>query len=177
MAQDLVSKPEDNVLYMSRRSELRLTHTPRYPILGPGGQKVGEGKGVALGFRDGTARLPKTGEVILKDSLDGGESRMPAEEAHKWLREHRLFGDQEEGFWEVVQPAPPISEEEQERMLTAALGLDSETLQGMADQERAGWGREQIIRQCEEAVSKIQQVHDKAAADAAAAAKPKPKAS
>lgn len=175
----LVSQPEKDVLYMARRSALRLTHTQRYPIRGAMGQQVGETPGVFPSFRDGVLRVPKEGEVKFRDSLNGGIGKLDAAEANAWLLDHPLYGDKEEGFWRVDPPPPPVSDEEQGRMMQAALALDVDTLRGMAEQERAGWGREQIIRHCEQSVAKIEEVkaQERERAEAEAAKTPrKPKA-
>jgi hypothetical protein len=87
MTEILVSPTDQTVLYMSRRAELRLTMVPRYPKLNQvTGAKQGETKGAFIGFRDGQVRIPKTGEYVTVDTLDGGESEpMPSPEVHEWL--------------------------------------------------------------------------------------------
>lgn len=167
MTEVLVSPTDSTVLYMSRRSELRLTMVPRYPKLNQvTGQKQGDTKGVFIGFRDGQVRIPKTGEYVTVDTLDGGESApMQAEEIHEWMGRHRLFGNQLEGFWRVDPTAPPVSSEEMQAMMDAALTLDEETLQEIVRQETAGWGRAQILERAEDALAKIATI--KAEAEAA----------
>lgn len=184
MTETLVSPTDQTVLYMSRRSELRLTMVPRYPKLNQvTGAKQGETKGAFIGFRDGQVRIPKTGEYVTVDTLDGGESQpMPAEEVHEWLMRHRLFGNQLEGFWRVDPTAPPVSQDEMRVMMNAATTLDEETLREIVRQEEAGWAREDILSVAREALDRIGEIHAHAEAaqrEAESAPKkpgPKPKA-
>jgi hypothetical protein len=183
MTEILVSPTEETVLYMSRRAELRLTMVPRYPKLNQvTGAKQGETKGAFIGFRDGQVRIPKTGEYRTVDTLDGGESEtMDVAEVHEWLQKHRLFGNQLEGFWRVDPSAPPVSSEELQVLMDAALTLDAETLEEIIRQESGGWRREQIIDRAEDALMKIAAIREREAAaqreqeQAPAKAKPGPK--
>jgi hypothetical protein len=184
MTETLVSPTDQTVLYMSRRAELRLTMVPRYPKLNQvTGAKQGETKGAFIGFRDGQVRIPKTGEYVTVDTLDGGESQpMPAEEVHEWLSRHRLFGNRFEGFWRVDPTAPPVSQDEMRVMMNAATTLDEETLREIVRQEEAGWAREDILSVAREALERIGEIREQAEAaqrEAEAAVKkpgPKPKA-
>jgi hypothetical protein len=183
MTEILVSPTEETVLYMSRRDELRLTMVPRYPKLNQvTGAKQGETKGAFIGFRDGQVRIPKTGEYRTVDTLDGGESEtMDVAEVHEWLQRHRLFGNQLEGFWRVDPTAPPVSQDEMRALMNAALRLDTETLEEIVRQERAGWNRPQIVEEAEQALEQAREIHAQAEAaqreqeQAPAKAKPGPK--
>lgn len=155
----LVAAPEDHVLFMSRRSELRLVKTPRYPIHGPSGQKVGEAPGEALAFRDGTLRVPLEGSVRLEDGRE-----VPAGPIREWLEQHKLFTDREDGFWRIDPVAPPISREEFDAMMDLVLELDAEKLEALIEQERAGWNREDLLASAERSLARV-----KAALEAAAA--------
>jgi hypothetical protein len=150
VAEPLVTPTETSFLYMARRQSLRLIHTPRYDRYGAGGRKLGEDPGVAVAFSDGVLRVPKEGKVTLEDGR-----QVDADEIARWLDSHRLLGDIEEGFWRVDPSAPPVSEEEIERLMDAAMRLDVELLDEMARQEREGWGREAVIRRAEESAAKI----------------------
>ena len=155
----LVTPLDKTVLYLSRRSELRLTKKPRYPQRNPvSGVVDGYSPGEWIGFRDGQVRIPKTGKVQMQDSLDGGIFTADAAEVHEWLANHRLFGNQEEGFWRVDPSAPPVSQDEMRTMMEAALRLDEDLLREIIEAERAGWGREQIIQEAENALARIDQM-------------------
>lgn len=176
----LVSPADTTVLYLARRSELRLTMKPRYAIRNPvSGQIDGYTPGAWIGFRDGQVRIPKTGTVQMQDTLDGGMSEaMEAEDVHAWLMGHRLNGNREEGFWRVDPAAPPISNEELETLMDAALRLDVDVLEEIIRQERAGWAREQIIGRAQGALDRIgemQQAQAQADAQEPAAEPPKAK--
>lgn len=175
----LVSQPETKTLYMSRRSELRLVKDPRYPLMGPLGQKVGETVGAAIPFREGVFRCPPTGTVTLEDGRQADAAEITA-----WLDSHRLNGNVEEGFWRVDPTAPAISRDEIEQLAQASIALDTDTLRRMIEQEEAGWGREDILQTARNAIEKIEAVKADAKAELereaeereAARAKGKPKA-
>lgn len=149
----LVSAPEDSVLFMCRRSDLRLVKTPRYPIRGAAGQQVGEEPGQVISFRDGALRLPKDGTVLLEDGREAD-----VEEVVAWLDRHRLNGDTEGGFWRVDPTAPPISRAELDQLMELVLELNDEKLQRFIDQERAGWERTDLIEAAEKALEKVLEV-------------------
>lgn len=180
MTETLVSPTDSTVLFMSRRSALRLTMRPRYKTRDPvSGQQTGETKGVFIGFRDGQVRIPKDGEFVAVDTLDGGESDpMPAGEVQDWLMRHRLFGNREEGFWRVDPTAPPVSQDEMRVMMNAATTLDEETLREIVRQEEAGWARDDILSVAREALDRIGEIREQAEAaqrEAESAKKPGPK--
>jgi hypothetical protein len=179
MEELLVAPTDSTVLYVSRRSQLRLTMRPRYPQRDPSsGQLTGTTKGAFIGFRDGQVRIPKEGEYVAVDTLDGGESApMPAEDIHDWLMRHRLYGNREEGFWRVDPTAPPVSQDEMRALMHAALTLDADMLNEIMRQEREGWGRSQILEEAQEALDKIQMIAEQQQEEPAKAKPgPKPKA-
>lgn len=180
MTEILVAPTDKTVLYMSRRSELRLTKRRRFPVRNPvTGEVEGTTPGEFVAFRDGQVRIEKTGKVTLQDSLDGGEAELDAEDVHKWLMNHRLYGNQLEGFWRVDPTAPPVSQDEMRALMHAALTLDAAMLEEIMRQEREGWGRSQILEEAQEALDKIalleEETQAKAEAEAAAKSKPGPK--
>ena len=187
MTELLVAPADTTVLYVSRRAELRLTMVPRYPKLNQvTGQKQGDTKGVFIGFRDGHVRIPKEGKYVTVDTLDGGESQpIDASEIHEWMQNHRLFGNQLEGFWRVDPEAPPVSQDEMRALMSAAIRLDADLLHEIIRQEKAGWNRSQILEEAEEALLRIQEIAEQsqaaeiaaaeAAAEPPAKAKPGPK--
>lgn len=152
----LVSQPESTLLFMSRRTDLRLVKRPRYPVRDPvSGQVAGSTAGEFVGFRDGQFRCPQEGEFKLADSLDGGEAEVDAAELVEWLKKHRLYMNRQEGFWLVDQTAPPVSQDEMRALMQAAMRLDVPVLERIVEQERAGWGRDAIIVEAEAALDEI----------------------
>jgi hypothetical protein len=168
---ELVSQPEKSVVYMARRSDLRLTLKSRYPLRNPvTGQPEGTTRGIFAGFRDGTLRVPREGKVVLVDTLDGGESEeLDAEFVHEMLQKHRRYGDRSEGFWMLEQPAPPVSPQEIDRLMEAAARWDVGTLEAVLEQERAGWGRADLIATAERQVGRIRAMEAERDAQVAAA--------
>lgn len=146
----LVATPDSHVLFMCRRSDLRLVKTPRYPRYGPGGQQVGEKPGEVVAFRDGTLRVPRTGMAILEDGR-----QVDAEEIVEWLEGHRLFTDSEDGFWRVDPTAPPVSQAEIDALNDIVLDLDEDKLLAFIEQERAGWGRDDLLASAERVLERM----------------------
>jgi len=178
MSEILVTPTDRSVLYMSRRSELRLTKRRRFPVRNPvTGEVEGVSPGEFVAFRDGQVRIPKEGTVTLQDSLDGGTAEVEAADVHEWLMSHRLFGNQTEGFWRVDPTAPPVSQEEMRALMQAAIRLDGDMLREIVRQEREGWGRTQILEEAETALEQIDAIAQQAEIDAQeAAAEPPVKA-
>ena len=154
----LVQQPEASVLFISRRDELRLVKEGRYPIMVPNtGQRLGETRGVTVSFAPrGEFRCPESGEVKVMDPGGAGEATLDAAELLQWLESHRRCGDPNEGFYRVDPTAPPLGQEEQERLMQAATEWDVETLQAILEQERAGWNREQVVRSAAGAIERIE---------------------
>jgi hypothetical protein len=178
--QALISTPDTQLLYMSRRSMLRLTLRPRYWKRDPTtGEKTEMTPGIFAAFRDGVLRIPPSGPCVLTDSLNGGEVEIEdAADVVKLLDRHRLINNREEGFWRVDPTAPPVSQSEMRAMLKAARTLDVETLERIIETEKAGWGRAAIIDEAQEAVDEIRKALAEYEAQAKAeadAAKSKPK--
>jgi hypothetical protein len=92
----------------------------------------------------------RTGEEVGKTDpvriqFRGG--RYVAQDADEvsWLKAHRLFGDPEDGFNLLPLPAPAVSQDEINAMLSAAAANDAETLQAMLEDERANWDRSDVV--------------------------------
>lgn len=149
----LVSQPARDATYAAYRSDLQLIKRPRRPIFGEGGIKVGEGEGITLQFAHGVYRIPLEGPVRTKYGAE-----VDARELNAWLRSHPLFGDMHEGFVLVEQSAPPVAQDEMERMLNAAMRLDTEALQEMVEQEQAGWARPGLLEPARKAIGQITEV-------------------
>jgi hypothetical protein len=150
----LVSQPSREVLFFSRRDKLILVHTPEYPVFGAQGQPTSmKTEGVRIEFRDGMLRVPLEGTVRT-----GQGRQFPAADLLKWLEEHPLLGDSYEGFSKLAQVAPPVSEEEQERITEAATVHDVDTLRQILDAEAAGWNRGAIVNVVRRRLEQIEQL-------------------
>jgi hypothetical protein len=104
------------------------------------------------------------------DTLDGGESEeLDAAFVHEMLQKHRRYGDRSEGFWMLEQPAPPVSPQEIDRLMEAAARWDVGTLGAVLEQERAGWGRADLIATAERQVERIRAMEAERDAQVAAA--------
>lgn len=172
----LVSQPPTGVIFASRRSELRLVVTPKRPVFGtPAGGFVGgqvsQSEGITLAFRGGQLLVPHDGDVISEEG-----TRVPAADVLTWLRSHRLFGDAMGGFWEVHTAAPPVSKDEIERIVNAALALDVPALEAILAAEQTGWERDEVIDQVQATIGKIEAAVAAQAQQAEPKAKPAAKA-
>ncbi len=173
-----ISKPSSTVTFAAKRADLRLTKVPRYPIYGPGGREIGREPGQALGFKDGVLPVTADGAQLAEGGV------LPRDEALEFLRGHRLFGDQQEGFWEIHQAPPAVSVEEMQAVARATAHHDVEGLAALREAEVAGWGREDFLGSIDEAVGTIEAVQAEVRAQieaeqqaAGAAAKPAAKRS
>lgn len=144
-----ISKPSTTVMFTAVRDGLRLVKRARYPIFGPGGRAVGEEPGQAVVFRDGMLRVPPEG-IMLEDGR-----RMDADEALEWLRAHRLFGNVEDGFTEIAQAAPPVSQDELSAMMAAA--YDDVALERIIAAEKSGWQRDSLLVPAREALARLRE--------------------
>lgn len=159
----LVSQPDQGTIFLSRRSDLRLVRTPRYPIMGPSGQKVGEKPGEAVAFREGRFYCPAEGKVTLEDGRE-----VDADDLRPWMLGHRLVGDVNEGFWAVETVAPPVSSDELQRLSKAAVQHDVETIEAMIAQEVAGWDRADFIGGMRRTIEEVEEVQARVRAEIAA---------
>lgn len=153
----LVSAPEDTILFMCRRSDLRLTKKAQYPIRGAAGEQVDVTDGEVVAFRAGVLRMSKD-SCVLEDGRE-----IPAAEAVAFLEGHRLFGDVQDGFWRVDPTAPAISRDELDRLMSLVLELDDEKLERLVAEERAGWGRLDLIETAEKALDRVRKMKAAAA--------------
>jgi hypothetical protein len=133
-----IAQPDGKVLYMSRRRELTIVHTPMYPRYGPGGQVTGQSPGRRIEFHDGVLRVDAEDTELVE-----------------WLDNHQFYGDLAEGFWRVELGAPVPTTEELEAIMDAAVALDAEALQAIVDAEAGGYKREAILRPAQGALDKI----------------------
>lgn len=182
----LVQQPEASVLFISKRSELRLVKEGRYPVVIPTtGQRIGMTSGVVISFApNGEFRCPQSGKVKVMDPGGAGEATLDAndtvnERGEKvqgllnWLQDHLRCGDPNEGFYRVDPKAPPIGQRENEAIVNAATEGDIETLEAIIAQERAGWNREPVIAIAQGAVDRINALLERLQAEAESKAKGK----
>jgi hypothetical protein len=164
-------QPLNGVLFASRRTELRLVKSPRYPQYGPGGRQVGEHSGQTIPFRDGKLLVPKDAPVILED---GG--KLDPDEALEYLRSHRLYDDPHGGFWEVQMTAPPVSQADLQRAMEMSARLDVDGLKAWLAEEQQGWNRPDVTGPLEQSITEITAALAKAEADAREAVEAEAKA-
>jgi hypothetical protein len=167
----LVSQPRREIAFAARRADLRLTKVPRYPVLGQGGQKVDETRGVVVKFQDGQLSVPTEGKLRTEQGHE-----VDAAEILEWLQRHPLLGNHDEGFFEVPQAAPPVSEEETERIGEFSLLHDTDSLRAMLESEQRGWNRQGLVGPVTKAIARIEQIRaDFEAQQEAEASQPAPK--
>jgi hypothetical protein len=158
----LVQQPDPSVLFIAKRSDLRLVKTGRYPIMVPStGQRIGETRGVTVAFNNHEFRCQLEGEVTIMDPGGAGQATLPAEELLKFLESHPRCGDPNEGFYRVDPKAPPLGQEEQQRIVDAATAWDVDTLRAIVAQEREGWNREQVIEVAQGAIQRIAEAEER----------------
>lgn len=155
----LVQQPDPSVLFISKRSELRLTKTARRPMLNPvTGERLGMTAGATVSFApNGEFRCPLEGDVTIMDPGGAGEATMPAEELLEWLQRHPRCGDPNEGFQRVDPKAPPLGQAEQQRIVDAATAWDVDTLRAIVKQEREGWNREDVVQVVQGALVRVEE--------------------
>jgi hypothetical protein len=162
VATALVQQPDPSVLFIAKRSDLRLVKTGRYPIMVPStGQRIGETRGVTVAFNNHEFRCQLEGEVTIMDPGGAGQATLPAEELLKFLESHPRCGDPNEGFYRVDPKAPPLGQEEQQRIVDAATAWDVDTLRAIVVQEREGWNREQVIEVAQGAIQRIAEAEER----------------
>jgi hypothetical protein len=155
----LVSAPEKRLLFMSRRSDLRMFKRASYAVRDPNsGEVVDRTQAQVVAFVDGQFRCEPSGTVTLTDTLDAGIAEVDGEELVSWLLKHRLYGDKHEGFWRVDPTAPPVSKDEMKGLLRAAQRFDVDALERALADERAGWNREDVIETIESTLADTREV-------------------
>jgi hypothetical protein len=61
----------------------------------------------------------------------------------------------------VDPKAPPLGQEEQQRIVDAATAWDVDTLRAIVAQEREGWNREQVIEVAQGAIQRIAEAEER----------------
>jgi len=167
----IVQQPEASVLFLARRSNLRLVHTGRYPLINPAsGQRLGMTDGVTVAFVDSEFRCPLSGKVKIMDPGGAGESTIEADALLEFLTTHPRFGDPNEGFIRVDPKAPPLGQAESRAIVAAAVDGDTELLEEIIAQEREGWNREEIIDLAQGSIDRINATLERLRAEADAKA-------
>lgn len=149
--EQLVARPEDGTVYMSRRSDLRLLKTQTRNRYNAEGSVIETIQGECILFRDGVLRLPTRGKALIDKGM-----KVPVGELREWLEDHKSFGDREEGFWRVDPVAPPVGEVELERLTEITTDLDIPRLEAFIAQEEAGWAREKLLKAARAALERVQ---------------------
>jgi hypothetical protein len=164
----IVSQPEQVRTFFARREELILVMKPERPVRGPSGEQVDLTEGIRLPFQAGTFRVPLTGYITSQQGR-----KVPAADVLEFLDRHRLKDDQFEGFSELAQAAPPVSEDELTMITIAVARGDQERLDMILENERNGWDRREIIRAVEQGVNALNVMLEQVAAEPAADEKPR----
>jgi len=152
-----IAQPDQRVVYLSRRSDLRLIRVARQPRHNVAGMKIGEDPGQAVQFVEGKLTLPLEGKVRIDQGREAD-----AVEIREWLEGHHIFGNVEEGFWRVDPAAPPLSAAEMSMFQELVLKLDVEGLRRCLEAERNGWARTDIVAVLEESIEKVGEVVEEA---------------
>lgn len=154
----LVSSPSKSVMFMSRRSELRLVKKPQQPVFGPGGSQVRIEAGETLAFKDGRLDVPTDRPV----SLEAGETAAP-DEVLEFLRGHKFLDDLYDGFWEVDPVVPAPSEDEMSTLIAIAQAHDVQKLEAYLEQETAGYARPVLVQAATNALEQARETRAKIA--------------
>lgn len=164
-----VAKPRNVKRFIARRTDLVLTKIGREPVYGPGGVKVNDMPGEKIAFRGGILEVPLDEGATIK-LVDGRD--MPAQEILDWLTgvegdtarpAHRLYGDREDGFWDLELPAPAPSSEELDRLQDLAIYHDVDGLEAFIAAERAGFNRPELIEVAEGTIERVRKVQEQMA--------------
>ena len=174
----IVQQPDKAVLFVARRTELRLVKEGRYPIVVPTtGQRIGETRGVTVSFApEGEFRCPEKGEVTIMDPGGAGRATLRADDyvdengQHvqgllNWLQTHERCGDPNEGFMRLDPKAPPIGQQEHKALVTFATKWDVDGLRAIIEAEREGWNRKELIEVAQGALEQIQAAEDRIRAE------------
>lgn len=147
-----VAAPPTSVQFVAKRSDLWLIHTPAFTKYGPSGNVIGKTQSVMFEFSHGTIRFSP------QDFEQGGryfKTGLSFAEALDWFRNHNLFADRNDGFWEVTQEAPEISGDEFSAILSAAQAGDRELLEQIQADELAGWNRPKLLEAVDQAITNL----------------------
>lgn len=156
----LVSQPDGSVLFMARRSNLRLVKRPIRIKRDAEGNAIDQTAGETIEFKDGVFRCPIEGECVLTNG-----ARVPSEIIVKWLEGHILKDDTQEGFWRVDPTAPPLSQAELGTLQTLAIDLDADGLAQFIADELKGWQREELLSVAKGTLERVEARLESIAAD------------
>jgi hypothetical protein len=159
----MVSAPEKDVVFLSRRAELKLVVKRKQELKDSEGNVRETVQGEHVKFENGVLRVPPHGHMrgehgevleaaeILKYLLGDGEAGRLA---------HPLLGDRFDGFWRHDEPAPSPTTQEREILAELAMELDVEGLRRYISQEESGWARDELLG---EARASLERAEEKAA--------------
>lgn len=153
----MVATPEEKILYMARRENLRLIRRPTKQRRDAEGQPIDTIQGQTVEFKGGVLRVPLDGDVVLV-----GGNKAPAKEIIEWLDEHRSNGDRNDGFWRVDPTAPAPTQAELDTLVRLATELNSVELEEFIAQERANWARPALLETAENTLARIAKVREEA---------------
>jgi hypothetical protein len=136
----LVSTPDSTVVFMSRRTDLKLVKLRERARRNAEGDVAEVLPGERVAFRDGVLRVPASGKMRGEQ----GEE-LDAVGVLKWLLAHPMLDDRFEGFWRLEEPAPAPTEAEQATLAALGMELDIDGLEAFIAQEEAGWAREDLL--------------------------------
>lgn len=154
----IVSKPSKNIVFLSRRDNLKLVKRAERPRRNESGDVVDMVPGERVAFKDGKLEVPPTGTM----RGEKGES-LKGKEILDWLlgseetMAHHLLNDRLEGFWKNDEPAPTPSEEELNTLQDLAVELDIEGLKAFIAEEEDGWKRPSLLRTAKKSLESVTQ--------------------
>jgi hypothetical protein len=158
-AERMVSAPEREVVFLSRRAYLKLVVKRKQELKDGEGNTRETVQGEHIAFENGILRIPPKGKMrgeygevleaaeVLKYLLGDAESGHLA---------HPLLDDRFDGFWRHEEPAPSPTTEERETLAELAIELDAEGLRRYIDQERQGWAREALLAEAGSALERVE---------------------
>jgi hypothetical protein len=136
----LVSRPDSTVVFMARRTDLKLVKLRERARRNAEGDVAEVLPGERVAFVDGVLRVPASGRMRGEQGED-----LDAAEVLLWLEGHHLLDDRFEGFWRLDEPAPVATEAEQATLAELGMELDVAGLEEFILQEEAGWAREALL--------------------------------
>lgn len=148
-SEQLVAQPDTSIVFCSRREELKLVLKRTIQTYTKDGEVAETISGKRLKFTDGMLRVPRDPKATVRDE-HGNE--IPAGEVLKFLEKHHLYGNRMEGFWELEQPAPPVSEQELGNLTDLTIALDVEGLVRLIAEEGDGWARVELLNPAKRAL-------------------------
>jgi len=159
----VLSKPKAERVYISRRSDLLLVLVRDKRRVSQETGETGESiQGKRRQFVEGRLTIPEKGVVrgargerlTAKEAIEHLEGRgKPGED--DYIEPHDLLGDREEGFFKLPKVAPPMSEEEAQKVVELAIAGDVQALEDLHEAELTGWERTDLLELISDTLSKV----------------------